>query len=177
MASPVRTEVWTTVDATTVDTLPDVDSEGCGPVKMRYCLSSRASGMCIRAPPPVGDLQAQEQSGSGDVDSLWTDHSRSRCTTFCWRKVKKMVVGRVDVATPEGKPVPSSSGVESELAIAEDGVRGPVLFEARLFEGHRGHASADAGRLARGEESRGICLLSVFKCCCSCWRSEAAEPC
>ena len=36
-----------------------------------------------------------------------------------------MVVGRVDVATPEGKPVPSSSGVESELAIAEDG----VLFE------------------------------------------------
>ena len=79
--------------------------------------------MCIRAPPPVGDLQAQEQSG--DVDSLWTDHSRSRCTTFCWRKVKKMVVGRVDVATPEGKPVPSSSGVESELAIAEDG----VLFE------------------------------------------------
>jgi len=78
--------------------------------------------MCIRAPPPVGDLQAQEQSGSGDVDSLWTDHSRSRCTTFCWSKVKKMVVGRVDVATPEGKPVPSSSGVESELAIAEDGV-------------------------------------------------------
>jgi hypothetical protein len=82
---------------------------------------------------PVGDLRARSiklrrQSGLGDVDSLWTDRSRSRCTTFCWRKVKRMEVGRMDVATPEGKPVRSSSGVESELAIAEDGVKETGVF-------------------------------------------------
>ena len=34
----------------------------------------------------------------------------------------------MDVATPEGKPVRSSSGVESELAIAEDGVKETGVF-------------------------------------------------
>ena len=87
----------------------------------------------IRAPPPSGicereAIKLRRQSGLGDVDSLWTDRSRSRCTTFCWRKVKRMEVGRMDVATPEGKPVRSSSGVESELAIAEDGVKETGVF-------------------------------------------------
>jgi len=68
---------------------------------------------------PVG----KPRSNQGQATSIPAGRSRSKCTTFCWRKVRKMEVGRLVVATPERKPVPSSSGVESELAIAEDGVK------------------------------------------------------